>query len=195
MLTVSEAMTTLPKELKKQNMPSGYFNAYKAVALLKSYLNINLGSGNWILSYDSQQVYLNRILIADMKLKLEDIQNMVVDFLIDFAGVSKAVPSHNLRFAHFADGVEKKMHSSYNQKLSGDVMYSLLPGWTNAVNDREDYVAKYSSVRRVPLFFYGTGIEPMQEDERVSVLDIVPSLSIKIGLPIMQDCTGKILDF
>lgn len=195
MLTVSEAMTAMPEELEKQKMPNGYFNPYKAVSLLKSYLNISLGSGDWILSYDSQQIYLNRLFIEKKNIKLADVQNLVVDFLIDFAGVAKVIPSYNLCFSHFPDGKEKMMYNSYNRKLSGDVLYSLYPGWTNTLNDKEDFLAKYSYKRKVPLFFYGSAIEPKLVDKEVSILDIVPSLSVKIGIPIMQDCTGEILDF
>lgn len=195
MLTVSDAMIESPEELKNKRMPAGYFNSYKAIALLKSYLNIKFGSGDWILSYDSQQVYLNRLLIEDKNMNLRNVQDVVVAFLSEFEGIDKVIPAYALRFNNFAEGKEKRMHYSYNQKRSGDVMYSLVYAWTNSLNDREDYLAKYSYKRKVPLFFYGLDIKSKIIEQRVSILDIAPSLSSKMGLPIMEECTGKILDF
>lgn len=195
MLTVSDAMVDSPEELKKKKMPTGYFNSYKAIALLRSYLNIKFGVGDWILSYDSQQIYLNRLLIEKKKMNLRDVQNIVVSFFEEFEGIDKVIPSYALRFNNFAEGKEKRMHYSYNQKRSGDVMYSLVYSWTNSLNDREDYLAKYSYKRKVPLFFYGLDIKSKIIEKRVSVLDIAPSLLSKMGLPIMEECTGNILDF
>lgn len=195
MLTVSDAMIEKPESLKLKRMPSGYFNSYKAVSLLRSYLNIKFGAGNWISSYDSQQIYLNRLLIEDKKINLREFQDIVVDFLSEFEGIDKVIPAYALRFNQFAEGKEKMMHFSYNKKRSGDIMYSLAYAWTNSLNDREDYLAKYSYKRKVPLFFYGLGIEAKTVEQRVSVLDIAPSLLSKMNLPIMEECTGRILDF
>ena len=50
-LTFSEARELLPEELAKMRLTSGYFSIFKAVALLKSFLNLVYGEGEWILDY------------------------------------------------------------------------------------------------------------------------------------------------
>ena len=47
-LTFSEARELLPEELAKMRLTSGYFSIFKAVALLKSFLNLVYGEGEWI---------------------------------------------------------------------------------------------------------------------------------------------------
>ena len=194
-MTVSQPMMPLPDELNKQKLPGGYFSSFKAVSLLKSYLNIKYGQADWISSYDSQQIYLNRELIDSKKLDLKEIQDQVVDFLIQFSGIHKAIPSYLLSSGQYVEGFGLFMCRSYSQKRSGDVMYMLNPGWINTLSNREDYFANYSSERTVPLVFYGLDITPKKVYDKVSILDIMPSLSVKMGIPIRNNDVGNILTF
>ena len=63
--TVSEAREILPEDYAAYKLKANYFSIYRAVALLKSYLRLVYGDGNWISAYDSGQIYLNKELIAE----------------------------------------------------------------------------------------------------------------------------------
>ena len=86
-LTFSEARELLPEELAKMRLTSGYFSIFKAVALLKSFLNLVYGEGEWILDYDAEQIYLDRQLIEQKKISLKEMQDKIADFMIEFEGV------------------------------------------------------------------------------------------------------------
>ncbi|MCC8172859.1 MAG: alkaline phosphatase family protein [Odoribacter sp.] len=62
-LTFSESRELLPEELNRMRIKGGYFSIFKAIALLKSYLNLTYGAGDWITDFDAGQIYLNRELI------------------------------------------------------------------------------------------------------------------------------------
>jgi len=192
-VTVSQSMVAAPEELIKRKLPGGYFDSFRAISLLKSYLNITYGSGDWIAGYDSQQIYLNRELIERRELKLRDVQDIVVDFLIQFTGINKVVSANSLSNGRFDNGVEKLIHESFNQKRSGDVLYSLFPSWINKLSDREDYVAKYSYRTKVPMFWYYKGIEHKVVNDRVSLLDIAPTMSEILEIPESQTMTGSVI--
>ena len=61
----STCSATYPVEYLKEefNMPVGTFSPESAVALLKSYLNITYGQGDWIEVAGEQQLYFNRDLL------------------------------------------------------------------------------------------------------------------------------------
>ena len=50
------------------------------MALLKSYLGLVYGPGDWISDYDQGQIYLNRELIEQKKINLKEMQDKVADF-------------------------------------------------------------------------------------------------------------------
>jgi len=60
--------------------------------LLRSYLNAVYGEGNWVKGYSERQIFLNRTLIEDAKLSLDDVQKKVARFLVQFTGVEAAYP-------------------------------------------------------------------------------------------------------
>lgn len=193
-VTVSQAMTARPDELHRKKLPGKYFSTFKAIALLKPYLNIKYGEGDWISGYDSQQIFLDRELIENKGLNLKEMQDKITDFLIQFSGVNKVIPSYALRANGFATGVAGAMQKSFNQKRSGDILISLEPGWIHEVKDREDYLSLYSNRKKVPVIWMGNGIKQAVANDRVNVEDIVPTITNILDIPLTDGCQGKIMN-
>jgi len=190
-ITADQSASFLQSDLEKQRIPHGYFSSYNAVALLKSYFNVTYGAGQWISGYDAQQIFLNRKLIEDKKLSLEEVQIKAAEFLVQFSGVSKAVPAHNFIQTNYSHGVMNKIQRSFNHKRSGDVIITLEPGWVNQVKDERDLVAQYSQSRRVPLFLYGWKIKNRQLNQQLDIEDIVPTISTFLKIAPPSGCTGR----
>lgn len=189
-LTADQSANYTPENLQAQNIPNGYFSSYNAMALLKSYLNVMYGNGEWILGYDSQQVYLNRELIEDSKLSLEDMQVKAANFLIQFTGVANTIPANSLIKANYTHGIMQKVQRSFNQKRSGDVMITLEPGWMHKTKDERDEIAQYSYTNQVPLFWFGWKIKRSTITRAVQVEDIVPTISNFLNISIPAGCDG-----
>lgn len=182
-LTFSEARELLPEELGKMRLPSGYFSIFKAVALLKSFLNLIYGEGDWVLDYDATQIYLDRTLIDQKGISLKDIQDKVADFLIEFEGVSRVVTAHSLAHGGAPEGMDALCRNAYSQKRSGDVLFVLQPTWIPALKDREDNYARHSKRNKVPLYLYGAGI-PEKMPEECRMTSLLPWLCNLLHLPV-----------
>lgn len=115
-LTYTEARELLPEELDKMRIESGYFSIFKSVALLKSYLNLVYGDGEWVADYDAGQIYLNRGLIEKNKLSLEEIQDKVADFMVEFEGISKVLTAYSLSRNAFSHGQEMLMQNAFPRR-------------------------------------------------------------------------------
>lgn len=183
-LTFSEARELLPEELGKMRLSSGYFSVFKAVALLKSFLNLVYGDGEWILDYDSGQIYLNRGLLEKKKIPLKEMQDKIADFMIEFEGMSRVLTANSLTHNSSSAGVEVLFQNSFSQKRSGDVLYSLLPTWIPELKELEDNYARYSKRSKVPLYLYGTGASFLQSHESYRMTDFLSCLCKIVNIPV-----------
>ena len=190
-VTADQSANYTPENLTKQNIPNGYFSTYNAIALLKSYFNILYGNGEWILGYDSQQIYLNHQLIEDSKLSVIDLQVKAASFLIQFTGVATTTTANSLVNANYTHGILQKVQRSFNQKRSGDVMITLEPGWMHKIKDERDQIAQYSYTNQVPLFWYGWKIKRATISRSILIEDIVPSISSFLNISIPSGCDGN----
>lgn len=193
-LTSDQTANYTPENLSSQNIPNGYFSTYNAIALLKSYFNILYGNGEWILGYDSEQVYLNHQLIEDSKLSIEDLQLKAVNFLIQFSGVANTIPATSLVNSNFTHGIFQKVQRSFNQKRSGDILLTLESGWMHSVKDERDKIAQYSYTNQVPLFWFGWKIKRSIVSRSILIEDIVPSISNFLNISIPSGCDGNPID-
>lgn len=182
-LTFSEARELLPEELEKMRLSGGYFSIFRAVALLKSYLNLVYGEGEWVLDYDSGQIYLNRQLIEKKKKSLREVQDKVADFLVEFEGIARVITSHTLMHHAFATRREQLFSNSFSQKRSGDVLFALCPAWIPELKEREDDYVRYSKRNKVPLFLYGAGV-PERLPEYMPMTSLLSVLCGAIRMPV-----------
>lgn len=181
-LTFSEARELLPEEMGKMRLSTGYFSVFKAVALLKSFLNLLYGEGEWVLDYDSGQIYLDRELIEKKKIPLNEMQDKVAGFLVEFEGVSRVITSHSLTHNAFATGKEQLFSNSFSQKRSGDVLFALQSTWIPELKEIEDNYVRYSKRNKVPLFLYGAGTEgPLPE--QLPMTSLLPLLCRILHIP------------
>lgn len=182
-LTFSEARELLPEELNKMRLSAGYFSIFKAVALMKSFLSLVYGEGDWVVDYDASQIYLDRALIEKKKIPLKDIQDKIADFLVEFEGVSRVVTAHALTHNASSTGIEVLFQNAFSQKRSGDVLYALQPTWIPDLKDREDNFARYSKRNRVPLYLYGAGVPPALAPE-CQMTSLLPMLCNFLRIPV-----------
>ncbi|MDR0983282.1 MAG: alkaline phosphatase family protein [Culturomica sp.] len=182
-LTFVEARELLPTELSKMRVPAGEFSIYKSVALLKSYLNLLYGEGDWVTDYDAVQIYLNRELINKKGLKLKDFQDVVADFIIDFEGVAKTLTSYSLTHGTYASGNEYLVQNSFYHKKNGDVLYYLLPCWVPEIKEREDLYFRYSKRHKLPFYVYGDNNNLSKNYLHTSMCDVMTWLSVLLNLP------------
>ena len=58
---------------------------------MKQFLQNIYGFGDWVKTYGDAQIFLNRELIFEKYLSLEEVQQQAADFMLRFDGVQKAV--------------------------------------------------------------------------------------------------------
>jgi len=192
-LTADQAVADDPAYLAETKIPSGYFNSNSSIYLLKAYLNAIYGQGDWVSFYYAQQIYLNQQLIEDSRLSLDEVQDRVARFMIQFEGVSNALPAFVLQRNDFNEGIFGRIQNSYNQKRSGDVLLYLTPGWVEKGTRTGTGYDEFRSGSHVPLIFYGWKINRISLPMPVSPADIVPTLAYLLEITAPEGTTGEVI--
>jgi predicted AlkP superfamily pyrophosphatase or phosphodiesterase len=189
--TAAHGVSEVPSILEANRIPAGYFRQNQAIQLLRSYLNVIYGQGEWVRGYHERQIFLNRVLIEDAKIPLEEIQNRVSRFIIQFSGVAAAYPSFAFETDNFTNGHLRKISNTYSPLRSGDVMVILQPGWV----DRGEYVTNHNSPfdydSHVPLIWYGWSVNRAVVNRRVNMTDIAATLSTIVRIPLPNASSGE----
>ena len=173
------------------NMPVGTFSPESAVALLKSFLNITYGQGDWIEVVGDQQLYFNRELLEKKSIAPEDIQTKAANFINQFEGVKIALPSASFAQGDYSKGQLAVIANSYNFKRSGDVLYQLEEGWQPVYKYQRTI---YNDNSNIPFIMHGKAVKQIQIRKKTMGEDMVPTILEILHMPIPDHCTGSILE-
>lgn len=190
--TSSHGVSEIPGILQENRIPSGYFRQNQALQLLRSYLNAVYGEGDWVKGYSENQIFLNRSLIEDARIPLEDVQKKVARFLVQFSGVASAYPYSAFEANDYGNGNLKRIINNFSPQRSGDVIVTLNPGW---VEKDDVFVTNHNSPyeydSHVPLIWYGWTINRATVTRKVNMTDIAATLSSLCKVPVPNACTGE----
>jgi predicted AlkP superfamily pyrophosphatase or phosphodiesterase len=190
--TSAHGISEIPDVLASNRIPAGYFRQNQALQLLRSYLNAVYGEGDWVKGYQEKQIFLNRTLIEDAKIPLEEVQKKVARFIVQFSGVASAYPYSVFESSDFGNGNMKRIINDFSAQRSGDVIVTLNSGW---VEKEDNYVASsnspYEYDTHVPLIWYGWSINRATVTRKVNITDIAPTLSSLCKVPLPNACTGE----
>lgn len=173
------------------NMPAGTFSPESAIALLKSFLNITFGQGDWIEVIGDQQIYFNRELLEKKNISLEEIQTKTANFINQFEGIKIALPSTSFEQGDYTKGQLAVIANSYNFKRSGDVLYQLEDGWQPVYKYQKTI---YNDNSNIPFILHGNSVKRSQIRSKIYGEDLVPTILEILHMPIPDHCAGNILE-
>lgn len=189
----STCSSVYPVDYMKEefNMPVGTFSPESAIALLKSFLNITYGQGDWIEVVGDQQLYFNRELLEKKNVSLADIQTKTANFINQFEGVKIALPSVSFEQGDYTKGQLAVIANSYNFKRSGDVLYQLEDGWQPVFKYQRTI---YNDNSNIPLIFYGNSVKHSHVRGKTRGEDVVPTILELLNMPVPDHCSGNIVE-
>ncbi|NLA48490.1 MAG: alkaline phosphatase family protein, partial [Bacteroidales bacterium] len=190
--TSAHGVAEIPAVLEKSRIPSGYFRQNQALQLLRSYMNALYGEGDWVRGYVEKQFYLNRTLIEDARIPLEDVQKKVARFIVQFTGVASAHPYSAFAPNDFGNGSIGKIINNYSPQRSGDIIITLNPGWVERHDEHvTDHSSPYDYDSHVPLIWYGWAVNRQTVTRKVNMTGIAVTLSSLCRIPYPNASTGE----
>ncbi len=164
-------------------VPRDRFNASQFKVIVNGFMNAQYGAGDWVVDYCDRQLYLNRNQIYMANLSLEEVQNRVAAFVLQFRGVSHVLTSTAMQNSFFSGSYAEKMQNSFYPRRSGDLTVNLMPGWIEeAEGKRAGSGSMYEYDTHVPLAIIGTQVYGQRIARTINMRDLAPTLAKIMGI-------------
>ena len=192
-LTADHGAVRTPSYLMDRNVPAGYFEAEEPIRELKQFLQNIYGFGEWVKSYGNAQIFLNRDLIFEKYLSLEEVQQQAADFMLRYDGVQKAVCGRTLENNEFTRGDLASLQRGFNQKRSGDVLLVLEPAWIEYSHTGTTHGSGYTYDQHVPLIWFGWKVQAGETSEKYAITEIASTISSLLGISFPNGSGTKVI--
>ena len=190
-LTADHGAVHVPAYLKSLKIPAGYISSTQTRAKFRNFLKEKYGSADLVENVSNNQVFLNRVKLAELGLDLKKVQEAIVNEIINYRGIDKAYTAYAMLNASFNYGIEKLLQNGFNQKRSGDVIYVYDPATISYSMTGSTHGSGLNYDTHVPLLFYGNGINQGSTYNSTRVIDIAPTISALLGINFPNGNTGQ----
>ena len=194
-LTADHAAVEVPSYLASLKIPAGYFDGKAFREKLNDFLKTTYKADNLVESVSNNHIFLNRAKIAEMGLKLHDVQQTIVNEIIAYKHIDKAYTGMSMTLASFTTGIEELVQNGYDQKRSGDVIYIYDPSVLSYSLTGSSHGTSFNYDTHVPLLLFGKGIKHGQTLKKTHITDIAPTMSAMLGISFPNGATGQPLEF
>lgn len=181
-LTSDHGAAVNREHLKDVGIPSGHLSMKELKLDLEAYLDSILGEEEWIVAISNLNIYFNESLLieeGESGYEREDVLELTYHYLKKREGVA------NVYLAGYSDSEDHLIPMTargYHSQESGDLVIIEKPNWNSfwAVGSGHESPYKYDT--HVPLLIYGKGVHKAESMEAYSITDIIPSLSLQLGI-------------
>ena len=174
--------------LEDNRMPGGLLDMKGLENQLSDYLKEQYAD-SLLLAFTNEQIYLDQTRIAAFNLNYKALCREVAQWAEQQKGIHRAIAGSDLEQYAF-DPVLRRLWNGYWPKRSGDVLLLTAPGWMDSRPKGTTHGSGFSYDTRVPVLFYGYGVQAGKSTRPVSICDIAPSLSLILGIQFPSANTG-----
>lgn len=193
-LTADHAAVQVPAYLNSVKIPANYLARKKLTDFIKTKTKERFKKDNLIENVSNFQVFLNKEEIKRARLSVNEVSNYIVEEVINFDGIYKAVTAKAMQENYFEYGIMSSLQKGYNQKLSGDVL--LIPNPSTIIYPKKGstHGSGYSYDTHIPMIFYGNGIKSGNSAKKYEIIDIAPTMATMLNVEFPNGSTGKIIE-
>ncbi|MGB3592451.1 MAG: alkaline phosphatase PafA [Nonlabens sp.] len=190
-LTADHGAVDNPAYLKSKRINSGYFNSKKFRKELDKALEAEYAIDGIIRNISNGQIFFDRAVLKDNKLKSSQIQSLIVETIVDYKYIDKVFKRDDIVAGTLNNGTGRLVTNGFHHKRSGDVVYILEPAVISYGKTGSTHGSAQSYDTHVPLLFYGKGIHPGFTYERTEIIDIAPTISSLLHISFPNGTTGN----
>lgn len=190
-LSADHGGTPTPSYMAKRHGAYGYFKSAAIEEKIEEEFTKRYGAGDWVVNESNQNIFLNRKLIVEKKLNLNDLQEEAAVIVRDFPEVFMAFTAHELSNYTGGQQVREMVERGFSQKYSGDVVYIVKPGYIEYGMGGTTHGSPFRYDTHVPGIFYGFGVNKGESFAPYTITDIAPTVTSICRLPMTSGCTGQ----
>ena len=191
-VTADHGVAPIVAEMQKAGFNAGATQVNKDA--VQKALAAELGPGDWVQAIVDDNVYLNLQTISTKKISYTRAEDVAAGFLRQQPGIYAVYTRSQLLDGQMLDNdISQRVARSFHPKVSGELIMVSDPYWVPGRTTGATHGTPYAYDTSVPLLLAGAGIKPGRYTERVSTLDIAPTLSDLLGILQPSGCEGHVL--
>jgi hypothetical protein len=199
-LTADHGVSPMVEEMAEAGLPTAGGYLEKALTdAVKAALDKAFGPGDWLKALSEFNLYLDVDAFRQKGIEPAKAEEVAAEALRHQPGIYAAYTRSQIVEGRVPDtDIGHRVTLGFHPKVSGDVVIVLDPYTvTNysggSVVKGTTHGTTYAYDTSVPLILAGAGIKPGRYTQRVSTLDIAPTLSTLLGVLQPSGCEGHVL--
>lgn len=169
------------------------FNGEQFRTIINTFLCAQYGGQDWVSGYYNRRIYINRSEAFRLNLSLDEVQRRASDFALQFRGLSRVVPSCDLRGGSAADSYMQRLRNGYYPKRSGDLLVDLIPNWIEETPGvRASAGSAYDYDTHVPLMIMGGGVSRGEVKDDIDMASVPVMIARIIGIQRPDAATAEV---
>lgn len=193
-LTADHGAVNVPSYLQSLKIPAHYINFQEFKVFLQSITKKYFKSTELVENISNYQIFLDKEKIENLGFTKNQVAEKLVEEVVNFNGIYKAVTAKTLRTTHFSEGILNSLQNGYNQKLSGDVLMIPYPATLSRGKTGTSHGSGYAYDTHIPIIFYGNGIKKGSTKKKHSIIDIAPTIANLLEIEPSNASTGIIIE-
>lgn len=195
-LTADHAVVPVPQYLTDKKLPGGYVYLTEKMMQLKKDVESKYGV-DLIQDQENLNIYLNHPLMDQKKLDVKEVSNFIADKVALWEGVKRVFTDAQLRNGNSDDEWLNMIRRGYHNKVSGDVIFMLEPGYlpksteTATSHKGTSHGSAFNYDTHVPLLWYGAKIPKQEVFRTIHIADISSTLTHLLYLQRSGAMTGE----
>ncbi|MDB4297215.1 alkaline phosphatase family protein, partial [Flavobacteriaceae bacterium] len=195
-LTADHAVSQIPHYLTENKIPGGYFSGADFLAKANEFLKATYQQDSLVENVSNQQIFLNHNKIKKLGLNTNTVATALKNEIINYEQIHTVTTAATLQEAEFTKAPLSLLQEGYNQKLSGDVLFTLNPSVISNHYSKggTTHGSGYNYDTHVPVIFFGAGISRgTAVKKRVNITQIAPTVANILQIEQPNMCTSEIL--
>jgi len=202
-LVADHGMTPIPAQSVRDGQAARWVPIEPALAALGKELDAELGTQGAVLGFENGVLYLDHQVIREAGADPEQMAAQAAAALRSLDCAERVATRREIESWQSAvDPIARALRNAHHPERGGDVYVVLAEGcqlFWNRFHEKDRAIATSHGTPRpsdthVPLILWGSGILPGRYPQRVSTVDLAPTLAALLGVEPTEPLDGRVLD-
>jgi hypothetical protein len=181
-------------ETQRAGFNAGIYVTSTLQKLAEDALDAAFGPADWVQVLSEENLYLNLETLKAKGVEAGKAEALAAAALVTAPGIYAAYTREQILEGRLPKTeIGRRIERSFHPRRSGEVVIVQEPFWLPDRLNGSTHGSPYSYDTSVPLLLAGAGIRPGRFTQRVSTLDIAPTLSYLLGVLNPSGCEGTVL--
>jgi predicted AlkP superfamily pyrophosphatase or phosphodiesterase len=194
-LSADHGAAHVPQFLKEHHIPAGNVDIDGLYTNLNKSLKDKFRADDLVTEISNYQIYLNQKLISSSKLNRKEITQWVIDFALQYNGITAAFECSALATTTLNSRIKEMLTNGYNAARSGDIQLILEPQWIEGFDKGGTTHGLWNPYdAHIPLLWYGWNIKPGKLNRQTYMSDIAPTIAALLHIQMPSGNVGSVIE-